>query len=157
MWKMKYTNEIYYISHTNMPKGLTRLRRSTRHGRRKSTRIKTKKKPQQISKSGLCDLYDRDMGGYKFLPLHKDSKWHRTKREKTQIANEDNMCNRMKSNTKVLDKEGYAMDNFFVSEDTGESLPKEDTDDLFDRADANSCSSSSEDDSSEDERWGGFF
>ena len=43
------------------------LRRSTRHGRRRSTRIKPKKTRRKKIVIEERDLYDRDLGGYKFV------------------------------------------------------------------------------------------
>ena len=126
------------------------LRRSTRHGRRRSTRIKPKKIRRKKIVKEERDLYDRDLGGYKFVCAHKDNKWHLTKRSRQQQDQEKLLCDKMKKDADAIDDEGYAIDSFFVAEDTGETTLAEETDELFAKAAAIENVSSSED---EDEEW----
>ena len=112
---------------------LLHLRRSTRNGRRSSTRIKPKKIRKKETK--VQDLYDRDLGGYKFVAVHKNKKWHQTKRSKRQLREEEILCEKLRKNSATISNDGYAIDHFFVEHDTGESTLPEDTDRLFAKAD----------------------
>lgn len=125
------------------------LRRSTRHGRRRSTRLKPKKiRPKKIVK-GERDLYDRDLGGYKFVCAHHNNKWHSTKRSRQQQEQEKLFCEKLKREAGTLDDEGYAINSFFVAEDTGEASLAEETDELFAKAATIANFSSDED----EEEW----
>lgn len=130
-----------------MPK-LTHLRRSTRHGRRCSTRIKPKK-VRKKKVEVVLDLYDRDLGGYKFVCVHKNNKWHQTKRSQYQVDEEKLLCESMQKSAGTL-KQGYAINDFFVEEDTGETTTVEETDELFAKAAAIDNYSSSEEEGSEE-------
>jgi hypothetical protein len=134
-----------------MPKSLKRLRRSTRNGRRSSTRVKPKKVLKK-NKQDTNDVYDRDLGGYKFVCVHKDNKWHQTKRAQQQVQHEKNLCEKMKNAAGVL-VQGYAVDDFFVEEDTDETTAIEETDALFAQADAIDVYSSDEELSENEEEW----
>lgn len=118
-----------------MTKKIIHLRRSTRDGRRKSTRLKPRKSRKRRLKS-VRDTYDRDLGGYKFVSFHKDHKWHQTKRSKKQEKDEDILCKKLERSADTIDKEGYGMDDFFVSDNILEedTTVEEDTDKLFQKA-----------------------
>lgn len=104
------------------PEQLVHLRRSKRHGLRKSTRIKCRKRSVQ-TKVNVDDFYDRDMGGYKFVCVHKDNKWHATKRARRQLKQEDTLCTHLATDEVVTN--GYVVDSFFVSD--GEDEEEETT------------------------------
>lgn len=131
-----------------MIKSVVHLRRSTRNGRRRSTRVKPPKVRKQ-KKQDTNDVYDRDLGGYKFVCAHKDNKWYQTKRSRQQDQQEKNLCEKMKNAAGVL-VQGYAVDDFFVEEDTDETTAIEETDALFAQADAIDVG---EDVSSSEEEW----
>ena len=122
------------------------LRRSTRHGRRRSTRVKRAIKKPKYTK-GPRAVYDRDMGGYKLVPVF-GNKWKRTNREYEQLAKEKKMVKRMEKKAKRLNKEGYEIDDtFFVADDAEcEIQPQERTvlDDADDILDSSSSSSDDE-------------
>ena len=84
--------------------------------------------------------------------VHKDNKWYQTKRSRQQVQQEKNLCEKMKNAAGVL-VQGYAVDDFFVEEDTGETTTVEETDELFAKAAAidNYSSSDEEGYSSSDE------
>jgi len=126
---------------------LMHLRRSTRHGLRRSTRIKPKRVRRKKVTKAPRDLYDRDLGGYKFVCAHKNNKWHATKRSSKQLREEENLCKKLRKGN--ISKDGYVIDRFFVDEDTGETTGVEETDDLFAKADTIANYSSDE----EEEEW----
>ena len=121
------------------------LRRSTRHGRRRSTRIKKRIKKKPTTDKTRC-VYDRDMGGYKLVPVF-GNRWKRTKREHAQIQKEDTLVKRLAQKAKRVNKEGYEIDDtFFVDDSTECTLePQEHT--VLDDADniLDESSSSSDD------------
>jgi hypothetical protein len=136
---------------------LLHLRRSTRNGRRSSTRIKPKK-IRKKKETKVQDLYDRDLGGYKFVAVHKNKKWHQTKRSKRQLREEEILCEKLRKNSATISNDGYAIDHFFVEHDTGESTLPEDTDRLFAKADrlfakADKLDYNSDDSDDSDSEW----
>ena len=128
------------------------LRRSIRHGRRRSTRIKKMVKKTKYTK-GPRAVYDRDMGGYKLVPVY-GNKWKRTNREHEQLAKEKKMVKRMRKKAKRLNKEGYEIDDTFFVDDGVECelQPQERT--VLDDADGilDSSSSSSDDEQPWDDK-----
>ena len=132
-----------------MPK-LVCLRRSTRHGLRRSIRVKPKKLRRRRQPKPVKDSYDRDLGGYKWVSAHQDRKWHGTKRSQQQLKAEERLCQQLKRKATSVSDIGYAVDSFFVEEDTGEATMPEETDALFACADAGS---SDESDESDEEEW----
>lgn len=132
-----------------MPK-LVHLRRSTRHGLRRSTRVKPKKLRRRCRHKPVKDSYDRDLGGYKWVSAHQNRKWHATKRSRQQLKAEERLCQQLKRKATSVSDIGYAVDSFFVEEDTGEVSMPEETDALFAVADA--CSSD-ESDEADEEEW----
>ena len=90
----------------------------TRHGRRRSTRIKKRIKKKPITDKSRC-VYDRDMGGYKLVPVF-GNRWKRTKREHAQIQKEDTLVKRLTQKAKRVNKEGYEIDDTFFVDDAAE-------------------------------------
>jgi len=129
---------------------LVHVRRSTRDGRRKSTRLKPKKR-RKLRPKTVPDFYDRDLGGYKFVSLHKDHLWHPTIRSNLQEQEEKELCQQLENCADKLDKEGYGMDDFFVDdeEDEEETIAKEETDIIFQMASTQRWSDSDETDLSD--------
>lgn len=121
------------------------LRRSIRHGRRRSTRIKKRIKKKPPTDKTRC-VYDRDMGGYKLVPVF-GNRWKRTKREHAQIQKEDTLVKRLAKKAKRVNKEGYEIDDTFFVDDSAECTlePQEHT--VLDDADniLDESSSSSDD------------
>ena len=121
------------------------LRRSIRHGRCRSTRIKKRIKKKPPTAKSRC-VYDRDMGGYKLVPVF-GNRWKRTKREHTQIQKEDTLVKRLTQKAKRVNKEGYEIDDTFFVDDSAECTlePQERT--VLDDADniLDESSSSSDD------------
>ena len=132
-----------------MPK-LVCLRRSTRHGLRRSTRLKPKRLCRRRLPKPVKDSYDRDLGGYKWVSAHQDRKWHGTKRSQQQLKAEERLCQQLKRKATSVSDIGYAVDSFFVEEDTGEVTLPEETDALFACADAGASADSDE---SDEEEW----
>ena len=131
---------------------ISHVRRSKRDGRRKSTRRKKTKKRHKTCKKQGTDSYDRDLGGYKFVNIHKDNKWHPTKRSRIQQSEEDRLCLKLKNKSHKMNKDGYCLDDFFVEQDTGEISKVEETDQLFSKVDKYTWSDDSDtDDSDEDD------
>jgi hypothetical protein len=97
------------------------------------------------------DFYDRDLGGYKFVSLHKDHLWHPTTRSNLQEQEEKELCQQLENCADKLDKEGYGMDDFFVDdeEDEEETIAKEETDIIFQMASTQRWSDSDETDLSD--------
>ena len=136
-----------------MPK-LVCLRRSTRHGLRRSTRLKPKKLRRRRLPKPVTDVYDRDLGGYKFVCAHQDRQWHGTTRSQQQLKEEERLCAKLKGKATTVSDLGYAVDGFFVEEDTGEVTLPEETDALFACADAGT--SDETDESAEEECRGAW-
>ena len=121
------------------------LRRSSRHGKRRSTRVK--RRPKKAKKTKVQrDLYDRDMGGYKLVPVF-GNRWKRTDRELRQIKKEDKMVRRLKKKAKRLNNEGYEIDDDFFVDDSKECEIQPQERSVLDEADdiLDSSSSSSDD------------
>lgn len=125
------------------------LRRSSRHGLRRSRRHARK-----VKRDRKADLrpavYDRDMGGYNTW----GPKVKRTKREMKQIKNERELVEKLSRKRKKT-KSGYAKDGFVTADDgkIKKSTFSFDTDDVLDRADAQLATSESDTDCESDLDW----
>jgi glutamate synthase domain-containing protein 2 len=130
-------------------KDMVSLRRSSRHGLRRSHRHAHKAKRDR--KADLRPaVYDRDMGGYNAW----GPKVKRTKREKTQLKKERELVEKLSRKRKKT-KSGYAKDGF-VTADEGKIKKNTfsfDTDDVLDRADAQLATSGSDTDCESDLDW----
>lgn len=122
---------------------MVKVRRSKRHGLRRSLRRTHKVKRDRLVDSRKA-VYDRDMGGYKW----GSQKWRQTKREKEQIEDEKKLVRRLRARAKRLTGSGYSESSFIVSDEepVSENTFEFDTDNVLDKADAEDAGSSSESD-----------
>lgn len=124
------------------------VRRSRRHGRRRTTRHCRKVKRDRTVDSRKAK-YDRDFGGYNaWGPQVK-----KTKREKRQVLRERDLVRKL-GRKKKMTSTGYAEDDFVASDDSEveNNAFQFDTDSVLDRADAQEADYS-DSDSEDDSEW----
>lgn len=129
---------------TQVYENVVRVRRSKRHGlRRTHRRSRRTKRDRKIDRRKT--IYDRDHGGVKT----RNHKWVRTKRELLQVSKEMNLVRNLRENARAITESGYAEDDFIAADDAEieTNVFKFDTDDILDRADATVLAS--DDDSSD--------
>lgn len=125
------------------------VRRSTRHGHRRTHRHARKVKRDRTVDRHKAK-YDRDMGGYNAW----GHKMRRTKREKRQLEKERNLVRKL-GRKKKMTVSGYAEDDFVTSDDASveENVFKFDTDSVLDLADAQEANTDSDSDDPSDLDW----
>jgi len=120
------------------------VRRSTRHGHRRTQRHARKVKQDRTVDRRNAN-YDRDYGGYNaWGPEVK-----RTKREKRQLENEKDIVRKL-GQDKNMTPVGYTEDDFVVPDDTKAVTFAFDTDAILDVADEHLAESAPE---TEEEDW----
>ena len=121
------------------------VRRSSRHGKRRTTRHARKAKRDRTVDRRKAK-YDRDFGGYNAWGPQVKA----TKREKRQVRKERDLVRKL-GQKKKMTRTGYAEDDFVTSDDAEleNNAFQFDTDSVLDRADAQEADysdSSSDDD-----------
>ena len=117
----------------------------------RTTRSKRKTRQPELfmhEKYEKSTPYDRCMGGYKFVPVHKDHNYHQPKRDYTESIQESKLVSSIR-NERKLNAHGYVDDGFVVSDDSIEFLETDDEISELDESDYEA--ESNEEDSSEEE------